>query len=101
MKKTILAASTVIFSGLGGPLAADEINWAPYMGSAHTASAIAAAITLVGACSVPITADARVEGTTHILSFTCSGTDEQEATVALFLDDLGGVLVPVRFEFAG
>lgn len=89
------------------PAVADELSAAgyqKYFRSAAVLSAAAAAAAQVGACSQPLyIQEARPDtGGLIQLSFTCDGSEDEEATAIIeFREYDGGALIPERFLFAG
>ena len=82
--------------------AAAEIDWQKYMQSSKNVSAIAAALSWVDHCSkkleiVESSSDGKVR-----LDFTCSGTEDEEATGSIEFERFGDDgLVPSKFTWAG
>ena len=83
-------------------LAGEKVNYQKYFQSSQVLSAIAAAVAAVDNCSKPLKISERREGDALILSFTCPGGEEEEATSTIRFHDLGdGLLMPEAFDFAG
>ena len=102
----VTAAVVCALPAPGPARAADEIrtiNWNEYMSSAAMAGAIAAAISRVDDCSKKplLFQEIDRDKNNRSLVFTCNGTEDEEASSILQIQQLGDFWMPVSFDLAG
>ena len=98
---TIVAVAGISFTGSNFTASAADIDWSKYFQNSATVSSVAAAMSLVESCSVPLSFEEKSEGGKVQLSVSCQGGEDEAATAIIEFDDLGGVLVPAKFYLAG
>ncbi len=96
------AAVMLVCAFTVAPARAGPVDWTRYMSSSAAVSAIAAALSFVEKCSVPLEFDEIQQDGKRLLTLNCNGSDEEEAAVTIeFIDYGDGALLPGRFMYAG
>ena len=92
-------AAAFVLSASAGQ--AGEIGWEKYMNSAASVAAIAAAVAMVDQCSKPLEISETRQNGQILLTFNCTGGEDEEASATVRFDDFGGTLVPNGYLIAG
>lgn len=93
--------AAVALLATGGAATAGPVTWDRYMTSAANVAAIASAVASVGNCSKPLEFDELEEDGKVYLTVNCNGDEDEEAAVIIEFQDLGDLLLPMGFQYAG
>ncbi|MGJ8535046.1 MAG: hypothetical protein ACSHYC_22880 [Alphaproteobacteria bacterium] len=99
LTRILTIASCVLFTAPS--FAADTVDFARYMQSPASISAIASAVASVGACSVPLEFDETKSEDETRLGIHCRGTEDDESSIFVRFVDDGYSIIPKGFDYAG